>query len=200
MLVMNEGAGNELCNVDECTETTPTTYRSVSEHVSDLGQVVTCEPIAPKYCVVPKPLPPTGGCYHFNCGKCGKILECYVNTGNVFIDSLVGSFISTTSPKFCAPGLSSGNQVRTPCGQQCDQTYGTRLFTGRDWPGCPRTEIGVDHCEGGAGNDGSKPAGLSNFASYTFCLTDGNLESLTCTLDKCDREFCECRTNVPIMA
>lgn len=196
---MNEGAGNELCDIVDCTETTPPSYRSVSEPVSDIGQMVTCEPIVPKYCVVPRPVPPTGGCYRFNCGKCGQILECYVNTGNALIDLLVSPFISTTSPKFCAPGLFRGQQVRTPCGQQCDQAYGTRVVRGRDWPGCPITEVKVDKCELGGGNDGLSAADLSNFASYTFCVTDGNVESLTCTGAKCENGLCECQTNVPPM-
>lgn len=151
--------------------------------------MIECESINDSQCVVQK----KRRCFNLNCGKCGQLLECYLNTGDPIEDDIVAKFITDDSASFCAPGLFNGQQVRTPCGQQCNQRYGTRVVVGSDWPGCPSTKIGDDQCVGGAGRDGDSPADLSNFASYTICLTaEDTVESLTCAADKCDSGTCQC--------
>lgn len=152
-------------------------------------ELIECTSIGDRQCIVQK----KRRCFTFNCGKCGQLLECYVNTGDSIEDDLVSQYVTQSSPTFCAAGLFQGQQVRTPCGQQCDQQYGTRVIVGSNWRGCPVATIGDDQCNGGAGRDGENPAALSNFASYTICLAaDDSVESLTCAADKCDTGTCTC--------
>lgn len=108
-------------------------------------------------------------CFDIDCAKCGQILECYVNTGNLSDDEAVCAIVDTEE-KFCPD--QKGMQRKTDCGQQCSGDQGVKCYTQDSWDQCPAViSSNIAKCKGGA-NDG-RPAELSNFASYRICIGSG---------------------------
>lgn len=129
---------------------------------------------------------PVPECVNFDCAKCGQVLECYVNSGFVSADEAVCDVVNDAS-QFCTTRRGDG----TACLQQCKGRQGVQCFPGTSFGSCPQ-RIGSDaKCMGGAGK--GRRADLSNFASYTVCISRNGRVEVSCLSQKCESgSHCSC--------
>ncbi|CAN8075847.1 unnamed protein product [Agarophyton chilense] len=129
---------------------------------------------------------PEPECANIDCAKCGQILECYVNSGFPNLDQTVCNVVTDRS-QFCTTRRGDG----TSCLQQCKGPYGVECYAGESFGSCPVMIGSNPKCKGGAARN--RPAGLSNFASYTVCVPAEGSAEVSCLNAKCESgSSCSC--------
>lgn len=141
-------------------------------------------------------------CAKVQCGNCGGILECYVNSGFPKLDNAVCAIISHRN-KFCPitpPGWKANAWYapepnrKTLCDQSCGMLHKPHCYTGQSWPVCPAKL-------GGFGGYGKHPVHngcrnkklnviLRSFATYKVCVNGSH--PVECINKKCKLGVCSC--------
>lgn len=141
-------------------------------------------------------------CLKADCARCGSVLECYVNTGDIINDIRACRLIRNSRSGICPDGNRPGSQ--TACRQSCRfLPRGVRCFPGQSFGTCPldipfgrrRRASRGPKCQTKIRRRGSRrarPQAVETFASYNVCLKKRR-GSVSCASPICFRGKCSCK-------